>query len=298
LVALGGDFLPISQSMTLTSLHAHECVGVFAKGSLYMSKLKIKDVSKEFISRNGVLPVLRNINMEIEEGEFICVVGPSGSGKTTFLNIIAGLEQDFTGQVFYDGDPSITIGPNKLVIFQELGLFPWLTVEKNVEFGLKIKGIPKKERAEKISKYLDMVRLNKFRKSHIHELSGGMKQRVALARALVMNPDILLMDEPFAALDAQTRDNLHVELQRLWAETKLTIIFVTHNVREAVCLGDRVVVMSRRPAEIKTIHTVDLPRPRHIEDQGIIEIVRVILQELKDEIEKAVKEELGETQNS
>jgi NitT/TauT family transport system ATP-binding protein len=181
--------------------------------------------------------------------------------------------------------------PARLVIFQELGLFPWLNAEKNVEFGLKIKNIPREQRLETARQFLSMVGLLKFKDSFIHELSGGMKQRVALARALAIDPEILLMDEPFAALDAQTRDNLHEELQKIWIKTKKTIIFVTHNVREAVCLGDRVIVLSALPSRIKAEFNVDLPRLRHIESDGVIEIVRQVLAELRGEIDKAARKE-------
>jgi NitT/TauT family transport system ATP-binding protein len=185
-----------------------------------------------------------------------------------------------------------TASPRRLVIFQELGLFPWLTVNKNVEMGLRLKRISSAQ-IEKVSvKYLEMVNLSKFRDYYVHELSGGMKQRVALARALAVDPEVLLMDEPFTALDAQTRDMLHDELQNIWAETGKTIVFVTHNVREAVCLGDRVIAMSASPGRIKASYPVNLPRPRHIESPGVIEMVRPVLDELKLEIERSRHEEL------
>ena len=263
-----------------------------------MTGLKIDNVSKQFNASNGVLDVLKNINLEIKDGEFVCVVGPSGCGKTTFLNILAGLEQPTSGRVFHNEKPVNGISSNRLVIFQDLCLFPWLTVQKNVEFGLKLKKIPKNKREKIAMDYLDMVHLRKFKDSYIHELSGGMKQRVALARALAIDPEILLMDEPFAALDAQTRDLLHVELQRIWSKTKKTIIFITHNVREAVCLGDRVIVFSSLPAEIKASFPVSLKRPRHIEDHGLMEIVRSVLSELRFEIEKVHKEEMNEKEDN
>jgi NitT/TauT family transport system ATP-binding protein len=259
--------------------------------------LKIENVSKFFTTSNGILPVLKNINLEIKQGEFVCIVGPSGCGKTTLLNIIAGLEHPSEGRVLYKGKPLNGTDPDRLVIFQELGLFPWLTVQKNVEFGLKIKKILHKEREAIVQKYLEMVNLVKFKNSFIHELSGGMKQRVALARALVMDPEILLMDEPFTALDAQTRDILHDELQGIWARTKKTIIFVTHNVREAVCLGERVVVLSAAPAAIKALFPVALERPRNIENHDLIDIVKLVLAELKSEIEKVLKKEINDKKN-
>lgn len=254
-----------------------------------VSYLKIDNVSKHFHSSNGCLPVLENINLEIKENEFVCIIGPSGAGKTTLLNIIANLEPATMGNVFYKGKSLIAPGPDRLVIFQELGLFPWLTVQKNVEFGLKIRKVPRSDREKIAEEYLRMVNLIKFKDFFMHELSGGMKQRVALARALTMNPDMLLMDEPFATLDAQTRDLLHQELQKIWRDTKKTIIFVTHNVREAVCLGDKVVVLSAQPARVKKIFDIKLPRPRQIESLGLMEIVRPIMQELKPEIEKVTR---------
>jgi NitT/TauT family transport system ATP-binding protein len=262
--------------------------------------LDIKIVSKYFPTNNGNgdLFTMDNVDLKINEGEFVCITGPSGCGKTTLLNIIAGLDLAYEGHVLYKGRAITKCDPNCSVIFQELGLFPWLTVRENVEFGLKMKNIPQKKRTEISSTYLDMVNLFKFKDAHIHELSGGMKQRVALARSLAVEPEILLMDEPFAALDAQTRDMLHDELQRIWRITKKTVIFVTHNVREAVCLGDRVVVFSSLPARIKASFPIDLPRPRQIESRGLIEKVRPILEELKFEIEKSFEKEIDPTKHS
>jgi len=253
--------------------------------------LGLKGVTKSYNIRGKKLVVLDDINLDIKEGEFLCIVGPSGCGKTTLLNIIAGLEWGYSGHVLHKGKPLDITGPDRLMIFQDLALFPWLTVEKNVEFGLKLKKVPHNKRRSLTMKYIKMVNLQNFKDCYIHELSGGMKQRVALARAFAMNPEILLMDEPFTALDAQTRDNLHDELQRIWKETGKTIIFVTHNVREAVCLGDRVVVFSSQPARIKATFKINLPRPRHIEDAGLIENARLVLKELKSEIEKSLEEE-------
>ena len=256
--------------------------------------LIIDHISKSFPHQGKILPVLRDINLEIQAGEFFCIAGPSGCGKTTLLNIIAGLEPADSGKTTWNGKSIDHIGPERLMIFQELGLFPWLTVRQNVEFGLKMKGIPARERRAIALAHLEMVHLAKFKDAYIHELSGGMKQRVALARALALDPQILLMDEPFTALDAQTRDMLHDELQRLWISTKKTIVFVTHNIREAVCLGDRVAVLSACPGMLKNIVPVTLNRPRRIEDHGLMEIVRVILGELKGEIEKTARDEFHE----
>ena len=255
-------------------------------------KLQVQNVSKSFAGRNGRVGALESISLDVDAGEFLCIVGPSGCGKSTLLNLIAGLEKPDTGAVFANGELVEWPGPERSMIFQEAALFPWLNVTANVEFGLRIAGVPANERRERAMRYLEMVHLTRFAKAWVHELSGGMKQRVALARALVLEPDILLMDEPFAALDAQARDALHGELQRLWQESKTTVVFVTHNVREAVCLGDRVIVFSARPGRIKREFRVDLARPREIEDEGVIAIAREVRDELRDEIAKVLGEEM------
>ncbi len=255
-------------------------------------KLELRHVKKAFVGRHGHVDVLDDINLEVSDGEFVCIVGPSGCGKSTLLNLIAGLEKPDAGTVSANGQPVEWPGPERSMIFQDGALFPWLTVIGNVEFGLKVAGVAPAERRARAERYLDMVHLRRFAHACIHELSGGMKQRVALARALVLQPDILLMDEPFAALDAQARDALHGEMQRLWTASKTTIVFVTHNVREAVCLGDRVVVTTARPARIKREFRVNLPRPREIEDAGVIELARAVRDELRDEITKVMEDEL------
>jgi NitT/TauT family transport system ATP-binding protein len=242
----------------------------------------------------GRLVALDNISLQVKPGEFVCVVGPSGCGKSTLLHLIAGLHQQSSGQVFVDGKPVSGPGTDRILIFQELGLFPWLKVGENVEFGMKMKNISKAEREEKIQYYLRLVHLSKFRDSYTHQLSGGMRQRVALARALATEPDVLLMDEPFAALDAQTRDLLHDELERIWAETGRTIIFVTHNVREAVRLGDRVVLMTFRPGRVKQEFPIALPRPRHIEETDVARTAREILDCLREEINKSLEVEYAD----
>jgi NitT/TauT family transport system ATP-binding protein len=196
--------------------------------------------------------------------------------------------------VLVDGKAVTGPGTDRILIFQELGLFPWLTVAGNVEFGMKMKNVPKAERAEKVQEYLRLVHLSKFRDSYIHQLSGGMRQRVALARALATGPDVLLMDEPFAALDAQTRDLLHDELERIWAETGCTIIFVTHNVREAARLGDRVVLLTFRPGRVKQEFKVNLPRPRHMEHPDVTRMARTVLDCLREEINKSLEAEYAD----
>ncbi len=225
---------------------------------------------------------------------FVCIVGPSGCGKSTLLHLIAGLHRQTSGQVLIDGKPVQGPGTDRILIFQEHGLFPWLTVGQNVEFGMKMKGIAKAEREEKTRYYLRLVHLSKFEKSYIHQLSGGMRQRVAIARALATEPDVLLMDEPFAALDAQTRDLLHEELERIWSETGRTIIFVTHNVREAVRLGDRVVLLTFRPGRVKSEFPVDLPRPRISKIPAVARAAREILGELREEINRSLEAEYND----
>jgi len=260
-------------------------------------KLRLSGVSRSFPTPRGTLVALENINLEVSEGEFLCIVGPSGCGKSTLLNLMAGLDQPTGGEIWMDGRRIEGPGTDRLVIFQELGLFPWLTVQENVEFGLRMQGLPKQERRARSQQYLRLVHLSGFETSYVHQLSGGMKQRVALARSLVTEPDVLLMDEPFAALDAQTRDLLHEELARLWAETGKTIVFVTHNVREAVRLGGRVILLTFRPGRIKSQFIITLPRPRHLEDPELALTAREVLAQLKEEINKAVEAEYSHEEN-
>jgi NitT/TauT family transport system ATP-binding protein len=242
-------------------------------------------------SRGSFTPALQNIDLEIEQGEFVCIVGPSGCGKSTLLHLLAGLDHPTTGEITVDGNPVIGPGTDRILLFQELGLFPWLTVRQNVEFGLKMAGVSRDDRRDQARVFLRMVHLSHFEDHFIHQLSGGMKQRVALARSLALRPKILLMDEPFAALDAQTRDMLHDELERIWKETSPTIVFVTHNVREAVRLGDRVLLMSFRPGRIKSQFQVKLDRPRHVEDPGVASLSKEILGQLREEIDRSFNAE-------
>jgi NitT/TauT family transport system ATP-binding protein len=205
---------------------------------------------------------LKNINLDIEEGEFICLIGPSGCGKTTLLRIIAGLESPTSGAITLGGKQIPGPHPDRGMVFQEFNLFPWRNVRRNVEFGLETKGISKGERHRIAQEYIDLVGLTGFERSYPHELSGGMKQRVGLARALVTSPKVLLMDEPFGSLDAQTRNLMQDELLNIWHRVRTTIIFVTHSADEAVYIADRVVVLSHRPGEIKDIVSVSIGRPR------------------------------------
>jgi len=252
-----------------------------------MTKLETKGIVKFFKHESHQLTALGGVDLNVEDGDFVCLVGPSGCGKSTFLRIIAGLEQPDEGQVLFDGKPVTSTGPERIMVFQEGALFPWLKVQDNVEFGLKMAGIPKDERAQISQRYLDMMQLTKFSNSFIYQLSTGMKQRVAIARALVMDPDVLLMDEPFAALDAQTRDLLLVEMQLIWEKTKKTILFVTHNVAEAAVLGTKVAVFSNRPSKIKKLIPVDFKRPRLTEDENLLGIQQEILSELRPEVKKS-----------
>ncbi len=254
-------------------------------------KVRLQGITQRY--QNGhktPLTAIENINLDIQAGEFLCIVGPSGCGKSTLLHMIAGLMRPTEGEVWIDERRVENAGTDRILIFQELGLFPWLTVAQNVEFGMRHgMGMERRERRKRVAEYLKLVHLGQFADSYIHQLSGGMRQRVALARALATEPDVLLMDEPFAALDAQTRDLLHDELERIWAETGRTIIFVTHNVREAVRLGDRVVVLTFRPGRVKREFRVDLPRPRSLEDPEVALTARDILQDLREEIDKSLE---------
>lgn len=261
-------------------------------------KLKIQNVSKSFKSKRGLVQALDDVSFEVASGEFLCLLGPSGCGKSTLLNLIAGLDKADGGSIYAkalggQGDGRITsTGTDRVMIFQDPTLFPWLNVIDNVAFGLAMAGRGVKERREIAQHYLQMVHLTRFQHAAVHELSGGMKQRVALARALALDPAVLLMDEPFAALDAQTRDLLHVELQEIWETTHKTIVFVTHNVREGIRLGDRVLLMSARPGKIKCDFPIRLPRPRELEDHGLVDLARVIVSELKTEVNRVLAEEV------
>jgi sulfonate transport system ATP-binding protein len=246
------------------------------------SKLAIENVSKSFRGASGSVLALDRVSLNVAEAEFVCLVGASGCGKTTLLNIIAGLEAPDSGTVLADGKPITGPGRERLVMFQEPALFPWLNVLGNVLFGLKLKpNLTRKDRRDVASYYLELVGLSRFERANIHELSGGMKQRVSLARALAPNPRVLLMDEPFAALDALTREQLYGDIQRIWEARRKTIVFVTHNVREAACLGDRVLLFAPHPGRIHEEFTVDLPRPRDINSVDLAAYATRITKALK-----------------
>lgn len=224
--------------------------------------VKIDHVEKIYQGRSGEVVALNGVDMEIRENEFVCVVGPSGCGKSTLLNIIAGLERPTSGRVCVKGKEVVNPGSERGVIFQQYALFPWLTVKKNVKFGLKLRGVKEPELSEIADKYIRLVGLEEFGDSYPKELSGGMKQRVAIARAYAVNPEIRLMDEPFGALDAQTRTQLQTELLETWEKEKKTCFFITHDVEEAIILAQRVVIMSARPGRVKEIVPVNIPYPR------------------------------------
>ncbi len=249
-------------------------------------KLVVEAVSKTFATERGRVHALEEVSLNVREGEFVCLVGPSGCGKSTLLNIVAGLEMPDTGRVLADGKPVTCPGSERMMMFQESALYPWLDVFGNVMFGLKLKPkLDNRERREVAMYYLKLVGLEKFVHSNIHELSGGMKQRVALARALAPNPRVLLMDEPFASLDALTREQLYGDIQEIWAKRRKTIVFVTHNVRESACLGDRVLLFSPHPGRIQEQFSIALPRPRDINSVDLAkystEITRALKRHLK-----------------
>ncbi|WP_425449002.1 ABC transporter ATP-binding protein [Dethiothermospora halolimnae] len=252
--------------------------------------IDILDLNKSY----DEVEVLKNINLHIKKGEFISLIGPSGCGKSTLINIIAGLDPASSGQVLLDGKTIKGTDTDRIMVFQSGALFPWLSVYDNVSFGLKNVCKDSKEIKRKVEDVLRKVHLYKFRDKYPHELSGGMKQRVSIARSIVMEPKILLMDEPFSALDEQTKMLLHNELQEIWLETKNTIIFVTHNIREAVKLSDRVVIMGTRPGSIVDDIKVDIPHPRDTTNKDLYYMEKLVFSKLKKEIEKVAREELGD----
>jgi len=225
-------------------------------------KLRTENVGMSFQREGKTLPVLENIDLEVRDGEFVCLLGPSGCGKSTLLNAMAGFLKPTSGDIRVDGEIVRGPDPRRIFVFQERGVFPWLTVEGNIGFGLS--RLSRSERVQRVHHYIQMVGLEGFEKSYPHELSGGMKQRVEVARALAVNPDVMFLDEPFGALDSITRMIMRGELLRIWQAERKTILFVTHDIDEAVQLADRVVVMSARPGRIQEIVSIDIPHPRDI----------------------------------
>lgn len=253
--------------------------------------LDVQQVSKVFFTRRGRLLVLDNINLYINSGEFVCVLGASGSGKTTLLRIIAGLEQPSQGQVTVDGEAVTGPGSDRGLVFQTYTLYPWLTVQDNVEFGLKLQGLAKGERRDRVRHYLEIVGLGRYAQLFPHQLSGGMKQRVAIARALVTEPQVLLMDEPFGALDAQTKEMMHEFLLNLWRRTGTTILMITHDVEEAVFLAQRIYVLTSSPGQVKEEVRIDLPSDRTFSCKRQLDFVQqreYILDLLRQERLKAI----------
>lgn len=257
--------------------------------------LTIDGIEKSFPHKEkGHVKVLDNISLDVEKGQFVSIVGPSGCGKSTLLYLIAGLDKADKGEIRIAGKVVTDPGPDRVVVFQEDGLFPWFSVLDNVTYGLRLKGFPKKKAEEKAKEMLKMVHLTNFIDAYPHQLSGGMKQRVAIARALVMEPTILLMDEPFAALDEQTRMVLHNELLEIWEKTKVTIFFVTHNIREAVLLSEKIVVFETRPGKIKAIYNSKTMKDGIMPNDSTLHLEKQILASLQGEIEKVLKEEMGD----
>ncbi len=259
--------------------------------------LQINNVNKQFINHKKASDVLTNINLDIKEGEFVSILGPSGCGKSTLLSIVAGLTKPTSGEVVLNGKSITKPGKDRGMVFQQAALFPWLTVEENVMFPLR-KEMKKAEAREVAHQFLKMVQLSNYTKHSPHELSGGMQQRVAIARALSMNPAVLLMDEPFGALDEQTRARLHHELEKIWLETKKTILFVTHSISESIKLSDRIIVMGTRPGVVLEDIHVKIPRPRGNHPQMVAKLEEKILGLLQGEIDKVVKEELAYAANN
>ncbi|MCD7825714.1 MAG: ABC transporter ATP-binding protein [Clostridiaceae bacterium] len=251
--------------------------------------LKLNSISKVFDQTKK--ETLQGISLDVEEGEFVCIVGPSGCGKSTLLNLVAGLDTPTEGEILLEGKKVTGPGADRVVMFQESALYPWLNVMENVMFGLDAAGYAKAEQKQIAEKYLRMVQLWHYRDYPIHQISGGMKQRTALARALALDSKLLLMDEPFSALDKQTINILRAELEEIWEKTKKTILYVTHSVEEAIYFADRVVVLAENPGQIKEIISVDLPRPRDIEDAAFTVLRKRILDQVSQSARKSAAEE-------
>ena len=243
--------------------------------------IEVKNISFQYDTAQGPVLAVKDVSFNVAPAEFLCVLGPSGCGKTTILNMLAGFLAPTKGEILMDGSPLVGLSQNRGVVFQDFAqLFPWRTARRNVEFGLEMRGVAEAQRRETALRFLKLVKLEKFADSYPHELSGGMQQRVAIARALAYNPGVLLMDEPFAALDAMTRDEMQKQLTEVWQETRKTIVYITHNVAEAVYLADNLLVMAPHPGTIKARIKLDLPRPRDPLSANFIAMQRQVLNDL------------------
>jgi NitT/TauT family transport system ATP-binding protein len=262
-------------------------------GDAMSACIEIRSLSKVFKTDRRIVAALDSMDLDVADGEFVCLLGPSGCGKTTVLRVVAGLEPATGGKVLVHGKKVESAGPERGMVFQEFALFPWRTVRRNIEFGPEIREVPEIKRREISSKLIELVGLEGFEDAHPDELSGGMRQRVGIARALANEPTVLLMDEPFGSLDAQTRNLMQKELLRIWSATKKTVLFVTHSVDEAVFLADRIVVMTARPGKVREIISVGLPRPRDRTSGEFIAVRGKVLAELDEEFEKARAKELS-----
>ncbi|MGK5641728.1 ABC transporter ATP-binding protein [Streptomyces sp. URMC 126] len=270
---------PTTTTTTTTTTTGSTGTPLAPAGDAPPPAVRIDRVHKNFGRSGDGRPVLEDITLDVRPGEFVCLLGASGCGKSTLLNLVAGLDRPSAGTIDVPGG-------RPALMFQEHALFPWLTAGRNVELALRLRGVPRADRRAEAERLLDLVRLGGAYRKRVHELSGGMRQRVALARALAQDSRLLLMDEPFAALDAITRDVLHHELTRIWSETALSVLFVTHNVREAVRLGQRVVLLSSRPGRVAREWTVGIPQPRRIEDAAVADLSVEITEELRGEIRR------------
>lgn len=254
--------------------------------------LQLKSISKTF--KETTKETLQDISLSVEKGEFICIVGPSGCGKSTLLNLVAGLDTPSEGEIILDGTKIEGPGADRVVMFQEAALYPWLNVMENVMFGLEAAGYSRDKQREIAEKYLKMVQLWHYRDYPVHQISGGMKQRTALARALALDSKLLLMDEPFSALDKQTINILRAELEEIWEKMQKTILYVTHSVEEAVYFADRVIVMAQNPGCVKEIIPIDLPRPRNIESEKFVALRKRILDRVQESARQSMAEEFDE----
>lgn len=252
-------------------------------------KVQAIDVNKTFGSGNDKVVAISDLNLEVKENEFTVLVGPSGCGKSTFLYMVAGFEKPTSGKILLDGKPVTEPAPDRGFVFQEFVLYPWRTVLGNVTFGLEIAGVPKEKAKERAMRFVKLVELDGFENAYPHTLSGGMKQRVGIARALAYDPEVLLMDEPFGSLDAQTRKVMQGELIRIWEEMRKTVLFVTHSVIEATYLADKIIVMTARPGRVKGIIDVDLPRPRDYTGREYLRIREEVLGLLEEEVTKSLR---------